>query len=80
MLGVVGRDGKGQRIHQKRRIPGWEEMGMELDDGIDGVPLMTRTLPETPRGPKDEGDWFAPAVKGGWMEINALWANSFLMS
>ena len=42
VLGVVGRGSKGQRIHQKRHIPGWEEMGVELDDGTDGIPLMTR--------------------------------------
>ena len=33
VLGVVGRDSKDQRIHQKRHIPGCDEMGVELDDG-----------------------------------------------
>ena len=53
-----------------RRIPGWEEMGVKLDDEKAGIPLVGRTLPERPRGPKVEGNWIAPAVKGGWMEIN----------
>ena len=24
------------------KIPEWDEMGVELDDGTDGIPLMTR--------------------------------------
>ncbi len=42
MLGVVGRGSKGQRTHQNDKIPEWDEMGVELDDGTDGIPLMTR--------------------------------------
>ncbi len=26
----------------KTQIPGWDEMGVELMDGTDGIPLMTR--------------------------------------
>jgi hypothetical protein len=42
VLGVVGQGSKGQQIHQKRHIPGCDEMGVELDDGTDGIPLVTR--------------------------------------
>ena len=40
MLGVVGRGSKGQRILQKRQILEWDEMGVEVDDGTDGIPLV----------------------------------------
>ncbi len=28
--------------YPKRQIPGWVKMGVELDDGTDGVPLVPR--------------------------------------
>ena len=52
-------------------------MGRESDDKFAGVPQVLPWLPERLRGPKDEGNWFVPAVKRGWMEINALWAQLF---
>ena len=65
MLGVVGRDSKGQRIHKNDKIPEWDEMGVELDDGTDGIPLVTRF----DEGLSCDGTW---TTSGGLQLANGL--------